>query len=167
MTRMRSIVITAGVGLALSLTACGNGPPEIAAGGGGPTVGTSGQSLGTPATKVTATAANQFSPGNATVATGQVIQWTVASDSVPHNVTFDAQGNLTSPGSLGPGEIWQVKFSVPGTYAYHCTIHDGMNGQITVTQGAGGGSGGASTSPSSSAGSSASPSPSPSPSSSP
>jgi plastocyanin len=161
MTRMRSIVIVAGVGLALSLTACGNGPPEVAAGGGGggPVVGTAAASgLGAPATKVTATSANQFSPGSATVAAGQVIQWTVASDSVPHNVTFDSDGSLTSPGSLGPGETWQVKFSVPGTYAYHCTIHDGMNGQVTVSAGSGGGSGGsASTSPGAS--SSASPSP--------
>ncbi len=163
MSRTRLIVTVAGVGLALSLTACGNGPPEVAAGGGGggPVVGTAAPSgLGTPATKVTATSANQFSPGNATVATGQVIQWTVASDSVPHNVTFDSNGNLTSPGSLGPGETWQVKFTVAGTYAYHCTIHDGMNGQITVTAGSGGSSGAAA---SPSASSSASPSPSASP----
>ncbi len=164
MTRMRSIVITTAVGLALVLSACGNGPPEVAAGGGGggPVVGTAAASgLGTAATKVSATSSNQFSPGNATVATGQVIQWTVASDSVPHNVTFDSTGSLTSPGSLGPGESWQVKFSVPGTYAYHCTIHDGMNGQITVTAGSGGSasSPGASSSASPGASSSASPSP--------
>jgi plastocyanin len=163
MTRMRSIVITAGVGLAIFLCACGNGPPEVAAGGGGPVVGSAAANgLGAPTTKVTANASNQFSPVNATVATGQVIQWTVASDSVPHNVTFDANGSLTSPGSLGPGDTWQVKFTVAGTYAYHCTIHDGMNGQITVSAGSGGGSG-ASPSSSPSASSSASPSASPSP----
>ncbi len=162
MTRMRSIVITAGVGLAVSLSACGNGPPEVAAGGGGgPVVGSAAANgLGAPVTKVTAQASNQFSPGNATVATGQVIQWTVASDSVPHNVTFDNDGSLTSPGSLGPGETWQVKFTVAGTYAYRCTIHDGMNGQITVTQGSGGGS---AASPSASSSPGASPSASPSP----
>ena len=168
MTRMRSIVITAGVGLTISLCACGNGPPEVAAGGGGgPVVGQGAASgLGTPATTVTANASNQFSPGNATVATGQVIQWTVASDSVPHNVTFASAGGVTSPGSLGPGETWQVKFTVAGTYAYHCTIHDGMNGQITVTQGSGGGSAASPSpgaSPSSSPGGSSSPSSSPSP----
>lgn len=160
MTRMRSIVITAGAGLAISLSACGNGPPEVAAGGGGGSVvgSAAASGLGAPTTKVTATSANQFSPGNSTVATGQVIQWTVASDSVPHNVTFDANGNLTSPGSLGPGETWQVKFTVAGTYAFHCTIHDGMNGQITVTAGSGGG---AAASPSSSSSPSASASPTP------
>ncbi|HSP64857.1 MAG TPA: plastocyanin/azurin family copper-binding protein [Candidatus Deferrimicrobium sp.] len=166
MTRMRSIVITAGVGLTISVCACGNGPPEVAAGSGSGTVVGQGAAsgLGTPATKVTANASNQFSPGNATVATGQVIQWTVASDSVPHNVTFDSAGGVTSPGSLGPGETWQVKFTTAGTYAYHCTIHDGMNGQITVTQGSGGGSAASPSpgaSPSSSPGASSSPSSSP------
>lgn len=158
MTRMRSIVITAVVALAIALTACGNGPPEVAAGGGGgPVVGKAGPSgLGTPAAKVTGTSANQFSPGTISVTTGQVIQWTVASDSSPHNVTFDSNGDLTSPGSIGPGETWQVEFTVPGTYAYHCTIHDGMNGQITVTAGA--------ASPSASTFASPSPSTSPSPS---
>jgi plastocyanin len=158
MTRMRSIVITVGVALVVTLSACGNGPPEVAAGGGGPAVGVAGANgLGTPASKIIATSADTFSPGNTSVTTGQVIQWTVASDSVPHNVTFDSNGDLTSPGSLGPGDTWQVKFTVPGTYPYHCTIHDGMNGQITVTAGAAGSSGSASSSPSSSS-ASASPS---------
>ncbi|MDQ6847757.1 MAG: plastocyanin/azurin family copper-binding protein [Candidatus Dormibacteraeota bacterium] len=167
MTRMRSILITAGVGLAISLCACGNGPPEVAAGGGGPMVGSAAASgLGTPATKVIANASDQFSPGNSSVTTGQVIQWTVASDSNPHNVTFDSNGDITSPGSLGPGDTWQVKFTVPGTYSYRCTIHDGMNGQITVTAGSGGSSS-APASPSSSSSASASPSASPTPSPSP
>ncbi len=160
MTRMRSIVITAGVALAIALSACGNGPPEVAAGGGGsPVVGLAGASgLGSPASKITATSSDTFSPGNSSVTTGQVIQWTVASDSVPHNVTFDSNGDLTSPGSLGPGDTWQVKFSVAGTYPYHCTIHAGMNGQITVTAGSGGGSGGSASSSPSSSSASASPS---------
>lgn len=161
MTRMRSIAITVGAALAIAVPACGNGPPESAGGGGGgPVVGLAGASgLGTPATKITATSADTFAPGTISVTTGQVIQWTVASDSVPHNVTFDSNGDLTSPGSLGPGDTWQVKFTVPGTYPYHCTIHQGMDGQITVTAGSGGGSSGSTSSTSSSSSGSASPSP--------
>ncbi len=147
MTRMRSIVITGGVALAITLCACGNGPPEVAAGGGGPVVGKAAASgLGAVAVKVTANAALQFSPVKTSVATGQVIQWTVASDSVPHNVTFNSNSVLTSPASLGPGDTWEVEFTVPGTYSYRCTIHDGMNGQVTVTAGAGGASSPASSS---------------------
>jgi plastocyanin len=133
MTRMRSIVITAGFGLLVTLSACGNGPPEVAAGGGGSVVGVAGANLGQAGTKVTANSSLHFAPGTITVSTGQIIQWTVAPDSVPHNVTFDSNGTLTSPATLGPGESWQVKFTVPGTYAYRCTIHDGMNGKVTVT----------------------------------
>jgi plastocyanin len=133
MTRMRSIVITAGLGLVVTLSACGNGPPEVAAGGGGPVVGVAGASLGQAAVNVTANSSNQFAPGTTTASTGEVVQWTVAPDSVPHNVTFDSDGTLSSPSTLGPGQSWQVKFTVPGTYAYHCTIHDGMTGQITIT----------------------------------
>jgi plastocyanin len=134
MTRMRSIVITAGFGLLVTLSACGNGPPEVAAGGGGgPVVGVAGANLGQAGTKVTANSSLHFAPGSITVSAGPIIQWTVAPDSVPHNVTFDSNGTLTSPATLGPGESWQVKFTVPGTYAYRCTIHDGMNGQVTVT----------------------------------
>ncbi len=159
MTRMRSLVITGGVGLAIALCACGNGPPAGAVGVGGAAVGTAAASgLGTPATKVTANSSNQFSPGSSTTATGAVVQWTVASDSVPHNVTFDSNPELSSPASLGPGETWEVKFSAAGTYAYHCTIHSGMSGQVTVSQGSGGG---LTASASSSASPSASASPTP------
>jgi len=136
MTRMRSIVITAGLGLVVTLCACGNGPPEVAGVGSAQAVGVAGTSIGQPGAKVIANSSLQFAPGTITVAAGQVIQWTVASDSVPHNVTFDAYSTLTSAPTLGPGETWQVKFTVSGKSPYHCTIHAGMDGQVTVTPGA-------------------------------
>jgi plastocyanin len=134
MTRIRGMVITAGVGLAIGLSACGNGPPDLVGVGGGPTaVGIAkATGLGTVAIKVTATSGLQFSPTNSKAKVGQVVQWTVAPDSVPHNVTWDTDPSLNSPQTIGPGETWQVKFTVAGTYAYHCTIHPGMNGQITI-----------------------------------
>lgn len=136
MTRMRSLVITAGFSLLITLCACGNGPPEgQSTGGGGPVVGIAGASLGTAGASVTANASLQFAPGNITVTTGEILKWTIASDSVPHNVTFDSNGSLTSPSTLGPGQSWEVKFTVPGTYSYRCSIHAGMNGQVTVTPG--------------------------------
>jgi plastocyanin len=154
MTRMRSIVITAGLGLVITLCACGNGPPEVAGGGGGgQVVGTAkATGLGSVGKSVTANSSLQFAPGTITVATGQVIQWTVAQDSVPHNVTFDSAGTLTSPPTLGPGETWEVKFTVAGTYAYRCTIHAGMNGQVTVTPGSAKSSSGAAGAPPKAAG---------------
>jgi plastocyanin len=131
MTRMRSIVITAGAGLIVTLSACGNGPPEGAVAGGGPPVGSAAASgLGAPLAKVSATDDLKFAPTTSAVQTGKVIQWTNIG-STPHNVTFDDHQDLTSQ-TLQQGDTWEVKFTTPGTYAYHCTFHPGMNGQITV-----------------------------------
>jgi plastocyanin len=135
MTRMRSIMITAGFGVLATLCACGNGPPAGQATGAGPVVGIAGQNLGPAGASVTAASSLQFTPGNITVTTGEILKWTVAQDSVPHNVTFDSNGTLTSPATLGPGQTWEAKFTVAGTYSYRCTIHAGMNGQVTVTPG--------------------------------
>lgn len=132
MTWMRPIVITVGACLVISLSGCGNGPPDNGSGGGGgPAVGTAAASgVGTPAKTVDATADLKFNPGSITVKTGDVIEWT-NTGSVPHNVTFDTNQSLTSQ-TMQQGDKWQVKFSVAGTYAYHCTFHPGMDGQITV-----------------------------------
>lgn len=136
MIGVRAMVVTTGLGLAIALSACGNGPPPGTGGGGGggsaPIGVAKATGLGAPAVMVTATSADQFNPGKSTAKVGQVVQWTVAQDSVPHNITWDSDQSINSPQSVGPGQTWQVKFSVAGTYTYHCTIHPGMDGQITV-----------------------------------
>jgi plastocyanin len=86
--------------------------------------------LGTPAQNVAATAQLAFAPTTVAVKSGEVIQWK-NTGSAPHNVTFDDQPALTS-GILQQGDTWQVQFTTAGTYRYHCTLHAGMNGQITV-----------------------------------
>lgn len=134
MTRIRSLAIATALGLVLVLTACGNGPPaDLGAGGpGAASVGKAATTLpGTPKAKVDATADLKFSPNTSTVKTGDVVLWT-NSGSVPHNVTFDSQQALTSQ-TMQQGDTWAVQFSVPGTYAYHCTFHPGMDGTITVS----------------------------------
>ena len=87
--------------------------------------------LGSPTANVSATDQLAFSPTTTTVAVGQVIEWK-DTGTVAHNVTFPDSNDATSP-TLNPGDTWQVKFMVPGTYQYHCTFHPGMNGTITVT----------------------------------
>ncbi|MHB8719302.1 MAG: cupredoxin domain-containing protein [Candidatus Dormibacteria bacterium] len=87
--------------------------------------------LGTPAVTVAATDALKFDPASSTVAVGQVIEWK-DTGTVAHNVTFDSSSDATSP-TLNPGDTWEVKFSVAGTYQYHCTFHPGMDGTLTVT----------------------------------
>lgn len=130
----RPLVIAAGLALAAGLAACGNGPPAgsggSSSGGGGCTSGTAGASLGKASVKVDATDQLQFSPTAQSVKTGQVVEWD-NTGSVLHNITFDNPSCFTDS-SFQPGGKWQVKFTAPGTYSYHCTIHPGMDGKITV-----------------------------------
>lgn len=134
MRRVRATAIAISAGVLILVSACGNGPPpgQGGNGGGATKIGVGGASLGAAMVKITATSADQFSPGSTHAKVGQIVQWTVASDSVPHNVTFDADSSVSSPQTVAPGQTWDVKFTAPGTYSYHCTIHPGMNGTITV-----------------------------------
>jgi YD repeat-containing protein len=153
-------VTLAAVGVAVSLSACGGSAPAsaptavvtwypstplpspgqalpspsvAAATAAAPAGVGQGQSsgLGTPGANIAATDSLKFDPTTATVKTGAVIQWK-DTGSTAHNVTFDGQSALTS-GTLQQGDTWQVQFTTPGTYQYHCTFHPGMNGQITVS----------------------------------
>ena len=63
---------------------------------------------------------------------GDIIEWMNAG-SVLHTVTFDNHSELNDD-TLQGGGVWQVKFTVAGTYPYICTIHQpDMKGTITVT----------------------------------
>lgn len=86
--------------------------------------------LGTVAETVSATDDLKFNPSATSAKAGDVIQWT-NTGTMAHNVTF-TDPTLTS-GTLNQGDTWQVKITVAGTYAYHCTFHPGMDGQLTVT----------------------------------
>ena len=127
----------AGVCLAIGLAACGSSasqttPPNSAAGG--CSTGTAGVSnLGAATVKVAATDQLQFSPTTQTAHAGQVVEWT-APGTTTHTITFQSSdASCLSDVQLNPGASWEVKFTQPGTYAYKCTIHPGMNGTITVS----------------------------------
>lgn len=84
----------------------------------------------TAAVKVQETDQLKFNPTSETVKVGQVVEWDNGS-SVAHNVTFDSYPGITSD-TMNSGDTYQVKFTQPGTYQYHCTFHPGMDGTITV-----------------------------------
>jgi plastocyanin len=87
---------------------------------------------GVPATQtVQETSALKFDPASITVGVGGVVQWTNTS-SVPHNVTFDSNPELTSQ-TMNGGDKYELKFNRAGQYQYHCTFHPGMDGTVTVT----------------------------------
>jgi len=74
---------------------------------------------------------NSFTPSVLSVPVGATVEWH-NQDGVQHTVTSDIQGQFDS-GVLMPGKKFVNKFNTPGTYSYHCGLHPGMQGTITVT----------------------------------
>ncbi len=71
-----------------------------------------------------------FSPSSLNVRVGERVTWTNRGMAT-HTVT--ANGGLFNSGSLLPGHSFSFTFMSRGTFAYHCQIHMGMTGRITVT----------------------------------
>jgi plastocyanin len=75
-----------------------------------------------------------FTPSPDTIAAGDTVQF--AWHAVPHNVVWDstpvAVANIGDDDTgFTSGDSSRV-LTTPGTYAYHCDIHDGMKGVIVV-----------------------------------
>lgn len=107
------------------IVACGggdNGTGPVNGGGGGGTL--------VHASRVTATTSFAFDPNAVTIPAGDTIYYTF--QTVRHNVVFDTPGN---PGDV-PNTVNATvkrKFPTAGTFNYHCSLHPGMTGSITVT----------------------------------
>ena len=72
---------------------------------------------------------NSFAPDSSEVAVGETVTWDFSTADRPHDVMFDDQRGSAI---LEEG-TWSTSFDEAGTYAYECTLHSGMTGQITVT----------------------------------
>jgi plastocyanin len=73
-----------------------------------------------------------FSPDVLTIRTGNTVIWT-NQDSVPHQIASDPGSSVSfSSDPLSNGVSYQVTFTAPGTYSYHCAIHPSMKGTIVV-----------------------------------
>lgn len=70
-----------------------------------------------------------FTPDDVSVTVGTTVTWT-NSDSVAHTSTSDGEG--WNSGSVAPGGNFSVAFRTAGTFPYHCAIHPGMVGTVTV-----------------------------------
>jgi plastocyanin len=117
----------------LALTGCDNGAgAATASSSSGPPVGSAGVNLGAPSVHVAATDQLTFSPADATLQVGQIVEW-ANTGSVTHTVTFTNYPYLSDP-TLAP-VTWEVTFNKAGTYPYQCTIHAGMTGTLVVTGG--------------------------------
>ena len=75
---------------------------------------------------------NSFDPASSVVKAGSTVTWTWNSGGVEHTLTF-----TSGPPPL-PGQTAQtsgtkaIPFNAVGKYAYHCIIHGGMDGTLTV-----------------------------------
>ena len=74
-----------------------------------------------------------FSPANITVKKGTTVTWT-NKDSATHTVTSTSGPASFDSGNLPNGKTYSFTFNTAGTYQYHCTIHSGMTGTVTVTE---------------------------------
>jgi plastocyanin len=132
LARRLGTIVVAVTGQPLALPALSAGPATTGAAVPTPLPAAGEQVTGaTAAQTVQETGALKFDPASVTVSSGGVVQWTNAG-SAPHNVTFDANPELTS-GTMSSGDKYQVKFTRAGQYQYHCTFHPGMDGSVTVS----------------------------------
>ena len=107
------------IGVAALLAACSSSTSTTVAN----SCGSSGATA-----NINTASSNIFSPSAATITHGQSVCWQNSS-AVAHTVTADNGAFNTS---LPVGQIFVYMFSTAGSYPYHCTIHSGMTGTITV-----------------------------------
>ena len=69
-----------------------------------------------------------FAPRSVQVPVGRRVVWRWT-DSVVHNVVSE---DFVSSKALDGG-TYVVRFDRPGSFAYRCTLHTGMDGTVTVT----------------------------------
>jgi plastocyanin len=70
-----------------------------------------------------------FGPGQLDLLPGETVRWDNVSERT-HTVTADDES--FDSGDVEPGVTFTREFDAPGVYAYHCTKHAGMVGQIDV-----------------------------------
>ena len=147
--RLRPVAVTATLlgGSGLALAACGGGAQ--AAGSAPPTAARShpasdsmgaGMRMSAPGQPATGPAVAtgtidiqnfRFSPGVITVKVGSTVTWTNTDDEA-HTVFFAYDQSL-SPVLVNTANVYTKRFTTPGTFTYHCTIHPFMVGTVEVT----------------------------------
>lgn len=76
-----------------------------------------------------------FAPEPVRVQAGTTVTW-ANEDEILHTVTSGARDDADGAFDEkldGPGSVAEHTFETPGTYAYHCSIHPGMDGVVEVS----------------------------------
>jgi plastocyanin len=106
--------------------ACGSSSPSTPT----PTPAPSGSSATASIVAGSATlTSTAYSPNPVTVAIGGTVTW-VNNDVVAHTST--ANGGAWNSGSIAPGGRFAMTYPTAGSFPYHCAIHPGMIGTVTV-----------------------------------
>ena len=118
MRRLSALLVPAVLAATVVLAGCGGGD-----GGGGADAA--------PVPGVTEVSAkdNRFTPAAIQVPAGTEVSWRFEDGFVPHDVKADG----FSSGEPQRKGTFTHTFDQPGTYAYRCTVHDGMDGRVVVT----------------------------------
>jgi plastocyanin len=77
----------------------------------------------------------EFDPDEVSVPAGAQVSVTFENRSaLPHNLTFSEPINVATSPAVAPGASETTEFAAPapGDYDFHCTIHPGMHGTLTV-----------------------------------
>ena len=127
--------IITGVGGDVSLNVHADGAPGTAH-----VVATSGALTGSPLLftgTIVDTLANidlsgtSFTPNAVTIPAGSAVKWTWLSGT--HSVTPDAPGPFDGAAAVAAPHVYgPIIFPNAGTFTFHCTVHAGMTGTITV-----------------------------------
>lgn len=72
-----------------------------------------------------------FEPATVTVKAGGTVTWTNPRGNEIHTATAD-DGKSFDSNVLSAGDTFSHTFSTPGTFPYHCTLHNWMKGVVTV-----------------------------------
>ena len=73
--------------------------------------------------------ANAYSPNPLAVTVGGSVTWT-NTDSIAHTSTSDS--GVWNSGAIAAGASFTATFPTAGSFTYHCSIHPGMVGTVTV-----------------------------------
>jgi plastocyanin len=75
---------------------------------------------------------NFFQANNVAVKAGSTVTWTWAG-AIGHTLTFTSgPAPLPAETPVQTTGTRSITFNAVGTYAYHCTIHGGMDGTVVV-----------------------------------
>ncbi len=132
MSVWKTVILAAGI--ALAVPSCGGGSTGGNVGGGctSPIGGASGVTAAQTVKVVTdPNTVGRFDPKSVSIKAGDSITWDFQDQSVSHTVTAD-NGSFDSC-LQAAGFTFTVTLSTAGTYSYKCTVHAGMIGEIKVS----------------------------------